>query len=91
MSDLTFTRITGENRSELHRLMQQYARELDEHQNRTTDPCALGRWTDRIIEKQDEPAIALSLCYVQSSVIGFLFGRIDSPEDKGCKRLALAA
>lgn len=86
MSDLTFTRITGENRSELHRLMQQYARELDEHQNRTTDPCALGRWTDRIIEKQDEPAIALSLCYVQSSVIGFLFGRIDSPEDKGCKK-----
>ncbi len=86
MSDLTFTRITGENRSELHRLMQQYASELDEHQNRTTDPCALGRWTDRIIEKQDEPAIALSLCYVQSSVIGFLFGRIDSPEDKGCKK-----
>lgn len=37
MSNLTFTSVTEENRSEFHRLMQQYAKELDEHQNRTTD------------------------------------------------------
>lgn len=86
MSILNFTGITEENRSEFHRLMQQYAKELDEHQNRTTDPEILRKWTDRIIEKQSEPAVFLRLCYARPSVVGFLFGKIDKPEDKGFRK-----
>ena len=52
MSNLIFTDVTEENCSEFHRLMQQYAKELDEHQNRTTDIEMLRKWTNRIIEKQ---------------------------------------
>lgn len=86
MSILNFTGVTKENRSEFHRLMQRYAKELDEHQNRTTDPEMLRKWTDRIIEKQSEPAVFLRLCYARPSVVGFLFGKIDKPEDKGFRK-----
>ena len=83
MSDLNFIGVTEENRSEFHRLMQQYAKELDEHQNRTTDSEMLRKWTDRIIEKQSERSKYISLCYSDGTAAGFFFGRIDLPEDKG--------
>ena len=83
MSDLNFIGVTEENRSEFHRLMQRYAKELDEHQNRTTDPEMLRKWTDRIIEKQSERSKHISLCYSDGTAAGFFFGRIDLPEDKG--------
>ena len=63
--------------------MQQYAKELDEHQNRTTDPEMLRKWTDRIIEKQSERGKYLNLCYSDGTAAGFFFGRTDLPGDKG--------
>lgn len=36
-----FTSVTDENRDIFHELMQKYAKELDEHQNRNTDPQML--------------------------------------------------
>lgn len=50
MNNLIFTSVNEENCSEFHRLMQQYAKKLDEHQNRTTDVEMLRKWTNRIIE-----------------------------------------
>lgn len=75
--------VTDENRDIFHELMQKYAKELDEHQNRNTDPQMLKKWTDRIIEKQSEHGKYLNLCYSDGTVVGFLFGRIDPPDDKG--------
>ena len=83
MSNLTFTSVTEENRSEFHRLMQQYAKELNEHQNRTTDSEMLRKWTDRIIEKQSERGKYLNLFYSDGIAAGFFFGRIDFLGDKG--------
>ncbi len=87
MKKLKFTSVTEENSNDFHRLMQMYAKELDEHQNRNTDSEILKRWTNSIIEKQFDTARCLKLCYVQSSAIGFLYGRIDQPEDKGFKKV----
>ena len=87
MEKLIFTSITEENSTEFHRLMQLYAKELDEHQNRNTDAELLKRWTNSIIQKQFDTARYLKLCYVQSTAIGFLYGKIDQPEDKGYKKI----
>lgn len=89
MNNLIFTDVTEENCSEFHRLMQQYAKELDEHQNRTTDIEMLKKWTNRIIERQSEYGWHLNLCYSDGTVAGFLFGRIDIPEDKGFTKAGL--
>lgn len=89
MNNLNFTGVTETNRSEFHRLMQQYANELDEHQNRTTDHEMLKKWTDRIIEKQSERGKYLNLCYSDGTIAGFLFGRIDLPGDKGFTKAGL--
>lgn len=86
MEKLKFTSVTEENSTDFHRLMQMYAKELDGHQNRNTDPKVLKRWTNSIIEKQFDSAGCLRLCYSESSVIGFLYGKIDQPDDKGFKK-----
>jgi len=78
-----FTSVTDENHDIFHELMQKYAKELDEHQNRNTDPQILKKWTDRIIEKQSERTVHLRLCYADDSVAGFMFGRMDLPDYKG--------
>ena len=86
MEELTFTSVSEEYRSVFHKLMQMYAKELDRHQNRSTDSLILERWTDRIIEKQFDASMCLKLCFYGSSVIGFLYGKIDRTEDKGFKK-----
>lgn len=87
MNKLTYTAVTAKNRADFHRLMQMYANELDEHQNRNTDSEQLRRWTDRIIEKQSAAGRCLNLCCDGDKIIGFLYGKIDRPEDKGYKRI----
>lgn len=87
MERLNFTGVTEENSADFHRLMQMYAKELDEHQNRNTDSEILKKWTNRIIEKQFDTARFLKLCYIQSAAIGFLYGKIDRHEDKGFKKV----
>lgn len=86
MNKLKFTSVTDENRNDFHRLMQMYAKELDQHQNRCTDFEMLKRWTDSIIEKQFHTTRYLRLCYFESSLIGFFYGKIDQAEDKGYKK-----
>lgn len=82
---LKFTNITQNDRNEFYHLMQMYARELDEHQNRNTDPEILKKWTYRIIEKQYDTTrpIYLKFCCIGSTVIGFFYGSVDKPDDKG--------
>ncbi len=87
MNKLTFTHITSGSRTDFHRLMQMYAKELDEHQNRNTDPDILKRWTDSIVEKQYDDGRCLRLCYEKTELIGFLYGKIDLPDDKGFKKV----
>ena len=87
MNDLKFTNIAEENRSAFHSLMRTYAKELDEHQHRNTDPDILTRWTDRIIEKQHEASRCLKLCYSGGKLIGFLYAKIDSADDRGHKQI----
>lgn len=86
MNTLNYIGVTEENRSSFHSLMLSYAKELDEHQHRNTDPVVLKKWTDSIIAKQHEPSRCLKLCYDGAKLIGFLYGKIDQTEDKGCKR-----
>lgn len=86
MDKLIFTSVTEENRKFFHSLMQRYAKELDEHQNRNTDSKVLERWTDSIIEKQYDTQRCLKLCYDEAKIIGFLYGKIDQPDDKGFKK-----
>lgn len=87
MHQLEFTSITDNERALFHSLMQQYAAELDEHQHRSTPPDILERWTNSIIDKQYDTGRCLRLCYDGAGIIGFLYGKIDQPEDKGYKRI----
>ena len=87
MHELTFTTITENHRNLFHSLMQSYAAELDEHQHRSTPPDILTRWTDSIINNQHDNGRCLRLCYDGTEIIGFLYGKIDQPEDKGYKRI----
>ncbi len=87
MHELEFTSITDNERALFHSLMQQYAAELDAHQQRSTPSDILARWTDRIINHQHDKGRCLRLCYDGTEIIGFLYGKIDQPEDKGYKRI----
>lgn len=80
MNKLEYLDITHENKSTFHSLMRSYAKELDEHQHRTTDPEILARWTDRIIAKQHEASRCVKLCSYGDELIGFLYGVIDKPD-----------
>ena len=87
MEKLIFTSVTEEARTDFHHLMQMYAKKLDEHQSRNADVEILKRWINSIIEKQFDIARYLKLCYVQSTVIRFIYGKIDQPEDKCFKKV----
>lgn len=87
MSRLNFTNITNENRGDFHRLMRTYAKELDENQHRNTASEALEKWTDSIIQKQYDRGRCLKLCFDGAELIGFLYGKIDLPDDKGYKKV----
>ncbi len=87
---LTFKNITSTSESNdiFHILMKDYAKELDEHQNRTTDPAILEKWTDSIIAKsKNDKSRILKLCYADDEAIGFLVAKIDQPNDKGYIRV----
>ncbi len=86
MDNITFLSVTEENQGEFHRLMLMYSRELDEHQDRSTDSEILNKWTDSMIAKQHDSGRCLKLCCAGGGVIGFLFGKIDSEQDKGFKK-----
>lgn len=79
--------INADNHAEFTELMQQYAKELDEHQNRNTDSEVLKRWTDSIVKRQYDKGRCLKLCCHESETIGFLYGKIDQPDDRGFIRV----
>lgn len=85
MKKIIFKSITEKNSRIFHSLMKEYAAELDKYQHRTTDPRLLERWTDGVIGKAAESFRILRLCYADDEVIGFLYGKIDQPNDKGYK------
>ena len=84
---LKFTPVTEKSRGEFHRLMQMYAAELDAHQHRSTNTDMLTRWTDSMIAQQKDNGRCLALCMSEENIVGFLYGRIDQPDDKGYKRI----
>ncbi len=85
---MTFKHITDENSGIFSAMMKDYAKELDEHQNRTTDPALLTRWADSIISKSHGCKFhILKLCYVDGNPMGFLYAKIDQPDDKGYIRI----
>ena len=87
MIRLDLRSVTNENSEVFHELMQEYARELDRNQDRTTDPVILERWTNSIIQKQGDRTCCLKLCYYGAQAVGFLYGKIDRPDDRGYKRV----
>ncbi len=87
MYTLNFISINDEYRNIFHDLMQQYAKELDGHQNRNTLPDILRKWTDSIIQKQHDKGRYLKLCLIGNEPIGFLYGKIDRADDKGYKQV----
>ena len=87
MRQLKFNLVTSENTALFQKLMSDYAKELDAHQNRSTDPAILRKWTDSIIRKSEEESFRLlRLCYNGNEIIGFLYATIDQPDDKGYHR-----
>ncbi len=87
MKQLNFHFVTNETADLFHILMKNYAKELDEHQNRTTDPAVLEKWTDSIIRKSESESFRiLRLCYVENEIIGFLYATIDQPDENGYHR-----
>lgn len=87
MSRLNFIDVTNENRDDFHRLMRIYAKELDENQHRSTAPEILEKWTDSIILRQHDKGRYLKLCHDGTTLTGFVFGKIDLPDDKGYKKI----
>ncbi len=87
MKNLKFISVTEENSAVFHNLMLDYAKELDEHQNRNTNPEILKKWTDSITQKQSDIGRCLRLCCNENEIIGFLYGKIDQPDDKGFKKV----
>lgn len=87
---LTFKQIKKENKTDCEifkSLMLDYAKELDEHQNRNTQPDVLLKWTESIIELQKEQGRYLELCLDDDEIIGFFYGKIDKPNHKGYIRI----
>ena len=89
MEKLKFAGVAKEDRNEFYRLMQMYAKELDEHHNQKTDQEVLKNWTDTMIERQFDTTRPrhLKLCYIQSKVIGFFYGDMDKAEDEGFTKI----
>ena len=89
MEKLKFADITKEDRNEFYRLMQMYARELDEHYDRNTEEEVLKNWTDTMLERQLDTTRPryLKFGYMQSDVIGFFYGDMDKAEDEGFKKI----
>ena len=84
---LKFINITSDNTPLFHSLMKDYGKELDGHQNRTTDPAVLIEWADTIIRKSEAESFRLlRLCYDGNEIIGFLYATIDQPNDTGYHR-----
>lgn len=86
MNRLTFVQLCAENKdtcAAFEQLMWQYARELDEHQSRTTPTDFIAKWIKSMIQMQGDNDRHLELCYDNKTRIGFLYGKIDHPEHKG--------
>ncbi len=79
--------INSDDYTKFIELMLKYAKELDEHQNRNTDPEILKKWTGSIIRKQYEDGRYLKLCCYNSEIVGFIYGKIDKSDDKGFKKV----
>lgn len=75
-------RVTGENAETFHRLMAEYACELDKNQGRITDGEILKKWTDSILAKQGEDRF-LRLCFSEDRAVGFVYGKVDREGDMG--------
>ncbi len=87
MKSIQFNSVTSETAELFLGLMRDYAKELDEHQNRSTDPATLEKWTNSIIRKSEQESFRiLRLCYVEGETVGFLYATIDQPDDKGYHR-----
>lgn len=84
---ISFVSVNDDNSSLFIGLMLKYAKELDKHQNRNTDPEILKKWTESIVRKQYEDGRCLKLCCYNSKIIGFFYGKIDKPDDKGFKKV----
>lgn len=87
MIELNYVSVTLDNYTTFQDYMIQYAKELDEHQGRNTDSEILKRWTNSIAEKQFDKGGCLKLCCYGAETIGFLYGKIDQPDDKGFKKV----
>ena len=84
MKELAFVPVTDDRRQVFMRLMQDYAGELDAHVGRVTPPEVLEKWTYSIIARAvAERDWHQELCYDGEDPIGFLYGKVDHPGDKG--------
>lgn len=86
MNRLTFVQLYAEDKENcatFEQLMWQYAKELDEHQNRITPTHSIEKWIKSIIQMQGDNDRHLELCYDNKTLVGFLYGKIDRLEHKG--------
>lgn len=86
MKKLTFIQLKPENEQlcrAFEQLMRMYAKEVDQHQNRTTPAEVITKWISSIIRVQGDKDRHLELCYNDKMLIGFLYGKKDHTEHKG--------
>lgn len=66
--------------------MRQYAKELEEHQDRIIPADFIAKRIESIIQMQGHNDRHLELCYDDKTLIGFWYGKIDRSEHKGFMR-----
>lgn len=90
MKKFTFVQLCAEREDDcaiFERLMWQYTKELEEHREHATPTEIIARWIKSIIQMQGDSDRHLELCYDGSTLVGFLYGKVDHPEHKGFKKV----
>ena len=73
----------AQNCKEFESLMYEYIDELNEHRDRPLPKEFQQKWINSIIAMQGSSDRHLELCYVESTPIGFLYGKIDHEDHNG--------
>ena len=85
-NQIKYVRVFAQNQefcTAFRALMTSYMEELDAHSDEPLPMELLPKWIDSIIAMQGPSDRHTELCYVDDSLIGFLYGKVDHEDHKG--------
>lgn len=83
---IKYVRLSAENAEHcqvFESLMHDYTAEIDEHSDHPLPDQIQQKWINSIIAMQGPSDRHLELCYVDETLVGFLYGKIDHKDHKG--------